>query len=99
MHKTYLGHDHEFPRLGVDGLDQSAHGDVADLDPLDVAHAADGGHVLVGNGEEDVGLRLRAALRRDLSTAEKGSEDNSEFRSVATVVLANNRSKTYNPFL
>lgn len=71
-HDAHLRHNHELPALGVDGLDQPAHGDVANLDALDVAHAADSGHVLVGNGEEDVGLRLRAALGRDLSTSRNG---------------------------
>lgn len=59
---TDLRHDHELPGLGVNGLDQSTHGDVANLDPLNVADAIDGGDVLIGNGEQDVGLRLRAAL-------------------------------------
>lgn len=62
----YLGDDDQLPSLGIDRLHQSGDGHVTDGRPPDVAHAIDSGYFLIGDGEEDIGLRLRATLWCDL---------------------------------
>ena len=64
----YLWNDNKLARLGVHGLDQTRHGDVAKGDALDMTDAVDRGDVLIGQGEEDVGLRLGASFWCYLST-------------------------------
>lgn len=63
---THLWHDNKFSSLSINSLDQSSHCDITNGNTPDVAHAVNSSYLLIGNREEDIGLRLRASLRCDL---------------------------------
>lgn len=63
---TYLGHNNELPSFSINSLDESGHSDIANTNTGNVAHATDGSSFVIGNREQDIGLRLRTALRCDL---------------------------------
>ena len=69
--RPYLRHDDEPAALGIHGLHDPRHGAVAHGEASHQPGAAHQRHALVADGEEDVGLRLGAALRGDLEGEEQ----------------------------
>lgn len=69
-HVHYLRHDDKLASLSVHSLHDPRHSAVADGQPPHQPRAVHHGNALVTDGEEDIGLGLRAALRGDLEQGE-----------------------------